>query len=69
MRRIAVHRLITIESSVIEMAVVELKDGVVTRWLPLDGEQAMTEWVGGEGRLFTTKDNRIQLLINNKKLC
>lgn len=68
MRRVAVHRL-TCDDTTMEMAVVELEDGYVQRWYPLEGEQAMTEWVGGEAFLRKTDDNRIHLLINNEILC
>ena len=68
MRRIAVHRL-TYDGTSMEMAVVELEGGYVQKWYPLEGEQAMTEWVGGEASLRKTDNNRIHLYINNELLC
>ena len=47
MRRIAVHKLF-IGNEVIEMAVIELVGGYVKSYYPLEGEMAMTEWIGGE---------------------
>ena len=68
MRRIAVHKLF-ICNEVIEMAVIELVGGYVKSYYPLEGEMAMTEWIGGEAYLKTDNQGRQQLLINNKILC
>lgn len=68
MRRIAVHKLF-IGKEVIEMAVIELVGGYVKSYYPLEGEMAMTEWIGGEAYLKIDNQGRQQLLINNKILC
>ena len=46
-RRIAVNRVVLPDSSVLNLAVLELDDGVVTNIRPLTKELPFTEWVGG----------------------
>lgn len=45
-RRVAAHRLVA-GDTVLHICAVEITDGQVTRWEPLDGETPHTEWLGG----------------------
>lgn len=54
-RHIAVHRLITPTGEAIEMCVVDITDGVVTGWHPMEGEEPFTEWHGGTMDLRDSK--------------
>lgn len=69
MRRIAVHRLLTDDDNAVEMAVIEIADGQVVRWMPLDGEEPMTEWLGGEAQLRRNNKGQLQVFLNNELLC
>ena len=66
-RRIAVNRVVLPDSSVLNLAVLELDDGVVTNIRPLTKELPFTEWDGGcteqhaetDGRLRAYKEGKI----------
>ena len=46
-RKIAANRIYTTPDCCYTNSIVTLSDGTVTDISPLDGEQAMTEWIGG----------------------
>lgn len=59
-RRIAVNRVVLPDSSVLNLAVLELDDGVVTNIRPLTKELPFTEWVGGYAELHAETDGRLR---------
>lgn len=64
MRRIAVHELITHESS-IELCVVEIVDGKVVDYYKLDSELPFTEWLGGTV-VLSYDDDGVRAFYNGK---
>lgn len=59
-RRIAVNRVVLPDSSVLNLAILELDDGVVTNIRPLTKELPFTEWVGGCAELHAETDGRLR---------
>ena len=59
-RRIAVNRVVLPDSSVLNLAVLELDDGVVTNIRPLTKELPFTEWFGGCAELHAETDGRLR---------
>lgn len=59
-RRIAVNRVVLPDSSVLNLAVLELDDGVVTNIRPLTKELPFTEWGGGCAELHAETDGRLR---------
>lgn len=55
-RRIAAHRIVNGEGSVVELAVVSIVDGHVSAVRKLDKEIPFTEWLGGTVELRDTAD-------------
>lgn len=82
MRKIAVHELIVEDDALhdrveeveakphdMEMAVIEISDGIVTDYYPFTDEQPQTEWIGGTVILRRNKQGLIQAFKNNRLLC
>lgn len=49
-RKIAANKLVFGRDTILQ-AIVELENGVVTKFYPFDGEEENTEWLGGTIRL------------------
>ncbi len=66
-RRIAANSVVLPDSSVLNLAVLELEEGIVTKVSPLERELPFTEWIGGsvtlhagdDGKLYAYKDGKI----------
>jgi hypothetical protein len=50
------------------MSVVELEDGIVTRYYPLDGEQPQTEWLSGTICIRRDAQGQIKAFYEEKEL-
>ena len=66
-RLVAANRIITADSKVVSLGVVEIENRSVSRVSRLDGEQPFTEWIGGtiaikrsaDGTLAAYKEGRL----------
>lgn len=59
LRKVAAHRVVVGEEA-IAMAVVDIADGCVVGWRKLEGEEAYTEWLGGDIRITCEADGTLR---------
>lgn len=65
MRRIGVHEVI-IDGNVLQMCVVEIRDGMVTDCHVFKEEEPMTEWLGGTVAIRYDEGRRLRAYRNDE---
>ena len=68
LRKIACHQIVSEEGPSLRLAVVEIADGVVVQYYPLDGEQAQTEWLAGTIHLKRNAEGQLKAYYDEKEL-
>ena len=66
LRKIASNQIVLEDNSLLTLSVVEIQDGVATRWYPLAHELPNTEWLGGQVCLKRDKEGVLRAYYKNK---
>lgn len=64
-RRIGVHQAV-VDGEVLQMCIVEIRDGIVTGFHIFDGEEPMTEWLGGTVALRYDDEQQLRVYRNDE---
>ena len=65
-RRIASHKVVMPDKSLLTLSVVEIQSGVVTKCFPLTQELPFTEWLPGQIVLIRDEQGLLRAYYNNE---
>ena len=65
-RRCGAHRVVLLDGTVLEQAVVEIEEGKVVNYYEFHDELPMTEWLGGEIIVKRDEEGILRAVWNEK---